>query len=231
MKKIIIFFVFLIALETVFSMPGIPSDFYGTVKIGGQDAPIGTVITAYIDGQNYGSFTVTVSGKYGLFSITGDDPDTTSGKEGGVNGDTLTFKVNGQTVTQTGIWQQGESVELNLALTTSTGRSSSSSITTQIIENNESEGNTSAEENQEDGVKEEKQTSSTETSEIGVDDKSSEPEDLNILKNEKKTNDYDVSEHKISTAVVGWIIVVAILVILIFVLFKRLKKRGIKDEN
>ena len=218
MKKIIIFFVFLIALKTVFSMPGIPSDFYGTVKIGGQDAPIGTVITAYIDGQNYGSFTVTVSGKYGLFSITGDDLDT-SGKEGGVNGDTLIFKINGQTVMQIGTWQQGESIELNLALTTSTSGSSSSSTITQLIKDNGSDGNASTEENQEEEVKREDQTPFTKTSEIETNDESSEPENLNILKNEKKTNDYEIS-----MATVGWIIIIAILIILIFVLFKKFKK-------
>ena len=109
----IIIFVFLIVMA--YAVPGIPCDFYGSVTINGESAPKGTIVTAYINGVRYGTFTVIKAGKYGLLSVQGDDKDT-SMKDGGVNGDLVSFKVNGKNVKEQGVWKMGESVRVDLTL-------------------------------------------------------------------------------------------------------------------
>ena len=51
--------------DTPTSIPSIPHAFYGTVTIGGSDAPVGTVVTAKVGGVQCGSITTTVAGQYG----------------------------------------------------------------------------------------------------------------------------------------------------------------------
>jgi len=106
----------LLALALTFSLaipalavPMQDNDFYGNVYIenvlGHPLVAEGAVVTAEIgggqygyppDGDSYGM--VNASGQYGYplysFHIPGDDPDT-SEKEGGVNGDTVCFYVDG----------------------------------------------------------------------------------------------------------------------------------------
>jgi len=45
--------------------PQLPCEFYGTVTVMGSPAPAGTLITAYVNGTNQGSITVTEPGKFG----------------------------------------------------------------------------------------------------------------------------------------------------------------------
>jgi len=116
-------------LPIAMAVPGIPSDFYGTVTIDGAPAPAGTVVDAYIGAELFAQFTVTTAGSYGLMPVTGDDPDT-SGKEGGVNGESVTFRVDNAIVSQTGTWAQGQSVEVNLVRGSRSPDSSSSSTST-----------------------------------------------------------------------------------------------------
>jgi hypothetical protein len=79
------------------------ADFYGTsLKINGEDAPVGTVVDAYDpDGVHCGTFTVTTPGKYGFLHVYADDPDTAE-DEGAREGDVITFKVNGKIATPKG---------------------------------------------------------------------------------------------------------------------------------
>lgn len=91
----------LIALMTIFSVivyaaPQVPHQFYGQVTIDGLPAPDGTLVEARIDGVTYAE-TPTVGGRYGyepMFQVPADDPGTTV-VEGGVNGDTVKFYVDG----------------------------------------------------------------------------------------------------------------------------------------
>jgi len=46
-------------------LPSIPHAFYGTLTIGGSNAPVGTVVTAKVGGVQCGSITTTVAGQYG----------------------------------------------------------------------------------------------------------------------------------------------------------------------
>jgi len=79
--------------------PQIPHAFYGNVTIGGEPAPDGIVISARIGSTEYET-TTTVDGKYGYsptFMVPADDPETPE-KEGGVNGDTIEFYLQGSKV-------------------------------------------------------------------------------------------------------------------------------------
>lgn len=67
-----------------------------------NDNPIrvGTVIEAYDpDGVLAGSYTVDEEGQYGFLHVYGDDPTTTGVDEGAVEGDVITFKIDGVTAT------------------------------------------------------------------------------------------------------------------------------------
>ena len=70
--------------------PLIPNQFYGTVTINGTDAPAGTIITAYIDGESRGSVVTTTAGDYGddvnYLSVDGDESD---------EGKPIVFRING----------------------------------------------------------------------------------------------------------------------------------------
>lgn len=100
--------------------PQLPSSFYGTVTVDGANAAAGTLVTAWINGVQYAqtaTFTSNGSSVYTL-DVPGDDPETPGLVEGGVTGNTIIFKVGGQTVPQTGTWQTGSNVALNLSRTT-----------------------------------------------------------------------------------------------------------------
>ncbi len=79
----------------VLAMPPLPHAFSGTVTTNGDDAPIGTVVSAKINGEAAGSYTTTVAGQYG---------DTNTRSYLGVSsantndGDTINFHVDGITI-------------------------------------------------------------------------------------------------------------------------------------
>jgi hypothetical protein len=83
--------------------PGLGHAFSGTVKVDGEDAAIGTVITAHVDGTKYGSCTVTTPGFYGLIVQN----DITEGA-------TIYFYVSGQEADQTFPFHDGWTTTLNL---------------------------------------------------------------------------------------------------------------------
>ncbi len=103
--------------------PRLPSAFYGTVTQNGQNVPNGTLVSAWINGVQYAettTFLTTIgSQQVSVYTITvpGDDPSTPGVVEGGNEGDTVYFQVNGHLTDQTGTWHEGTDVELNLTLT------------------------------------------------------------------------------------------------------------------
>ena len=98
------------------AVPPQPSSFWGTVLLDGVNAPIGTTITAWINGVQYAStLTVDISGNtYYALDVKGDDPDTTGIIEGGNTGDTIIFHVGSLVAAQTGTWHGGTNVHLDL---------------------------------------------------------------------------------------------------------------------
>jgi hypothetical protein len=67
-------------------------DFWGTLTIGGEPAPVGTIVAAYDPGGVYiGDYILTEAGQYGFLHAYGDDTSTLA-DEGAVLGDNLSFK-------------------------------------------------------------------------------------------------------------------------------------------
>ena len=98
------------------AVPPLPSSFYGSAKVNGVDVPAGTEITAWINGVQYG---ITHSFLYGSsivysISIPGDDPSTLDVIEGGKLGDTILFKIDHLTASQTKPWVEGTNESLDL---------------------------------------------------------------------------------------------------------------------
>jgi|GEM_PF-2200797 len=89
---------------------------YGRVLIGGQPAPIGTVVDVVDpDGNVAGFFEVTTEGYYGALPVYQDDSETQE-DEGATGDETLTIRINGkdsgQTFTYSGL---GAMSEINIS--------------------------------------------------------------------------------------------------------------------
>ena len=122
--------------RSVSAVPPHPHTFWGTVKLSGQDVPVGTLITAYVmDGENTavcGTTTTLVPDEpapqnsvYAV-RVKGDD-DYTPEKDGADEGDIVYFVIGeGESqvlADQTGVWHTAASTELDLtgiAIPTST---------------------------------------------------------------------------------------------------------------
>jgi len=89
--------------------------FWGTVTIGTESAPAGTVVSARIGGEEYGTATVGSDGDYDLY-VNADDPDI-PGKDGGEDGDTIEFYVDEALATPTYTFKWGDGSLLNLIVT------------------------------------------------------------------------------------------------------------------
>ena len=83
-----------------------PNEFYGTVTLNGADAPVGTVINAYIDGELSGTIDVTTAGEYG--GMPDLDYLKVNGNESEDEGKTITFTVCGAAADQTVTWSADE---------------------------------------------------------------------------------------------------------------------------
>lgn len=108
----------LIQTAPVWAFPPLPSSFYGTVKNYGNNVPDGTTIGAVINGVTDGqtsSFTYEGESWY-FFDVLGDDPET-SEREGGREGETITFKVNGQLAIPNAEWHSGVLAQADLNIT------------------------------------------------------------------------------------------------------------------
>ena len=74
---------------------GLPNLFTGNVMINGDDAPVGAVITAYIDGELRGSFTIETAGEYDKLAVKGNTSD---------NNSDILFEINSLSAVQTAKW-------------------------------------------------------------------------------------------------------------------------------
>jgi hypothetical protein len=103
------FLVLLLALSPVSSIAaqGLGHAFYGTVKIDGGNAAVGTAISARVGGTEYGSSAVITPGQYALI-VQGDI----------AGGATIHFYVDDQEADQTFPFHDGWTTELDLTVTT-----------------------------------------------------------------------------------------------------------------
>lgn len=98
-----------------------PNLFRGYVTINGVPASVGTGVAAKIDDVEYAFTVVDDQGRYGYatdFQVPADDPGT-PGKEGGVNGDTVDFYVNGA-LGGSATFESGGYTQLDLAVSETT---------------------------------------------------------------------------------------------------------------
>jgi hypothetical protein len=100
---------------TVLAVPPLPSSFYGTVKVDGANVPVGTTVSAWINGVKYAETTVLLYEGDTVYSldVPGDDPETPN-VEGGISGDAVIFHIDDQGADQTASWQSGTNVNLDL---------------------------------------------------------------------------------------------------------------------
>ena len=101
-------------LVPTITQPPLPSSFWGYIQFNvGDGVPgVGSILTADIAGVTNpaATFTLTDASNY-AFNVPGDLAGTTA-KEGGVEGDLITFKIDGRIVA-TGEWHSGTNVHLD----------------------------------------------------------------------------------------------------------------------
>jgi PKD repeat protein len=102
------------SVGTVQAMPPLPSSFYGLVQVQAGDNPpiVGDTVEAYVDGVGVavGTATIQAGMVYGI-NVLGDDPEV-PGKDGGLEGDIITFEINDRVVA-TATWHSGTNVHLD----------------------------------------------------------------------------------------------------------------------
>ncbi len=106
----------IVSVSVALAVPPLPSSFYGTAKYSGANVPLGSVVSARINGVQYAQTTVQVYNGDTVYSldVPGDDDSTTGVKEGGVPGDTVVFFINGIEADETASWMSGTNVQHNL---------------------------------------------------------------------------------------------------------------------
>ena len=109
----------LFLVSPVYAQPLLPHAFYGDVTIGGQPAPLGTVVSAKVDDVESGSVTTWEVGKYGWG--TGLPPEESKANllvqgEHISNGDTIDFFINNVKADQTTEFHSGYVTQLFLTV-------------------------------------------------------------------------------------------------------------------
>ena len=104
------------------AVPPLPSSFYGTVKLDGENVPGGIQVTAWINDVQYTYSNIQIYEGDTVYSldVSGDDSSTTGVIEGGTQGDTVIIKIGDRIADETGTWQTGTNQSLNLNLYTPT---------------------------------------------------------------------------------------------------------------
>ena len=114
-------------VHTVYAdTPTTPQSFYGTLKINGVDAPAGTGIKAYINGEDRtygGTYSTSVAGQYGSTTLTGkfyvEGTNDDTGKIVVFMVETSPGSGNYAQAEQTGTFDPGASTNLDLTVTVS----------------------------------------------------------------------------------------------------------------
>jgi hypothetical protein len=97
------------------ALPALPCEFTGSVIIGDIPAPSGTIIRAFIGGEEAGRFVVSQAGTYGGEGLF-DDRLLVEGNEEAINQE-IVFKIWSNNVSETLLYQPGDSREFDLHIT------------------------------------------------------------------------------------------------------------------
>jgi hypothetical protein len=95
------------------SVPLLPSEFGGSVTINGSPAPAGTTISAFIGGEERGSYVMDEAGTYGGAGVFDDRLIVQGSAE--EMGEVISFQINGYDADQTGEYQPGVLFKLDLS--------------------------------------------------------------------------------------------------------------------
>lgn len=107
--------------------PQLPCAFHGTVQVSGANVADGTVITATIGNDTYTATTTTAAGA-STYRVVIAQPELKS-----YDGLTATFKIGSDTAKETGTWQMGGNVALNLTKGTPQVTPSGGVIITSVV--------------------------------------------------------------------------------------------------
>ncbi|ATU07408.1 hypothetical protein [Methanohalophilus portucalensis] len=126
----------LMGISVVLAMPSIPMSVDGNITIDNEPAPVGTIVTAEIDGETVDKYVVQDDGWY-MLTIEGEAEDS---------GKTIEFFINDKNTGITENWESGSNLKIDLAISSdiSDSKSSSSSSFSNSY-NNDSYTNTTSE--------------------------------------------------------------------------------------
>ncbi len=97
--------------------PQLPCEFYGNVSLSGAPAPVGTIITAFVNDTERGSITVVTPGVYGGTGTFDERLIVMSGENDFANGvPQIAFKINGVLTAESAPFQPGTSSALDLGI-------------------------------------------------------------------------------------------------------------------
>jgi len=98
----------LLLSQSAGAMPPLPSSFWGAITMNGAPIRLSAELTAYVEGVLCGQATIFYYEGATAYSITvtGDDPETPE-REGGREGETVHFRLNGAPLATTTIWHGG----------------------------------------------------------------------------------------------------------------------------
>ena len=112
---LVVSFLLLSTSGAVDASPPLPSSLYGTVKLNGANVPDGTLVQALIHDKVIASSLAQTYQGGSVYSLDIPGDDTSSAAvEGGVDGDTISFRIGGIQASQTGAWRSGTNVNLDL---------------------------------------------------------------------------------------------------------------------
>ena len=120
-RVLLLFFIVSLLMNTVIPAddpPKLPHTFYGTVTINDEPAPIGTEITARVNGENVGSVTTTETGSYGNGT---EFNHATNLVVQGISSGTISFYLDGTDTNITYEFNSGAFTELDLNATIVSG--------------------------------------------------------------------------------------------------------------
>jgi hypothetical protein len=100
------------------SPPSLPFNPYGTVKVNGENAEVGTLVAGWCGGTQWDTYPVELASNETWYSleIPADDPNTGE-VEGCAPGDPVTFTLGGLSVVQSTTWQEGADERVDLSTT------------------------------------------------------------------------------------------------------------------
>lgn len=98
----------LLPAQVALAVPPLPSSFYGYITLGGQPVAANTQLEAWIGTTRYATATIGLYQGLSIYTLNvpGDDPATPE-REGGLDGETVTFRLADHTFAQTASWHSG----------------------------------------------------------------------------------------------------------------------------